>query len=1091
MKKLTSLLVFVTLSFFLSWHPSTGHTITQSNFNSVITPKYMASGNTTRLPVMFRATVKGLAANTTYRYFIQGALSSDFGTANSAGLSLLVTGSSYSFISSPNTASVGGYATFTTNGSGQYTGWFGLIHDGNSRFSASKTIYPVIVIGSNSTGSVVSRKALNLGIKVLTFSTHHGANKGSFLQEDHSDGAPLDLALLYDNEHGSGRPLYISPIEGIGLVIPNIIPGYTNSSGGWNAIIPNGESDGYYRAINDGDDNGGVKRIEERSVITGNIVCPGYSTDHNGIWHGVNTNSPNNGTSPLVIHSYSALVNLSALVFTRDARCNGASNGSALVIPNGGAGGYSYSWAPYGGWSALATGLAAGSYTCTITDKAGCVLNQTVTIGQPSEMESTVSDIPVSCYEGSDGSATVNVSGGTPPYTYKWLPIGGTGSTATGLSVGIYTCTIKDANRCIHTQTVSISQPGLINVSAEGNASVCLGNAASLFAIADGGTGLLSYHWMPGDMSGSNVVVYPSETTTYTVTATDENGCTGSTAVLVVVNSLPNVAASADPSTMDAGTFSTLSASGAVSYSWSPGDLVGKPVTVILTSSETYTVTGTDENGCSNTATVSITVPPHGPETTKLTDEFCGVQLDDLSTRIYCDPVPDATQYEYHFTDVSTGDIDTFIRVGALNYFYFYMVPQFTYDKTLEIQVRPYVNGEWGTFGSVCILQTPPFPQTQLRSDFCGVTLSSMGTQLFCDPIINVTNYEYEFTDILTNDVFTKLRGNNSNNLYLYWIPEITYDKTYSVRVRAFSNGVWSSFGQPCLITTPEFPITKLSDAFCGASIDMGTQVFIDYLYSVSDYEYEFTDVSTSNVFTTLRGSGYNNFYLYWEPLVHYDKTYNVRVRAFFGGVWGPYGPSCTLTTLGIPPTQLRSDFCGITVSSLGTELYLDPVVNVSNYEYEFTDVLTADVFTKLRGNASSNFYLYTVPEITYGKIYNVRIRAYSNGVWGPYGPACSVTTPSSERIAENAVKEDELGENLNSLKVSVFPNPTSGTAIVKTGSVADKIIVCDVLGKVVNEIKPDLDSYSINFIDQENGLYFIKVVLNDQQVVVRVLLSK
>ncbi|MGV3504590.1 MAG: cadherin-like beta sandwich domain-containing protein, partial [Adhaeribacter sp.] len=141
--------------------------------------------------------------------------------------------------------------------------------------------------------------------------------------------------------------------------------------------------------------------------------------------------------------------------------CKGGSNGSATVSVSGGTPGYTYSWAPSGGTGATATGLAAGSYTVTVRDANNCTTTQTFTITEPASAlaASFGSQTNVSCNGGSNGSATVSVSGGTPGYTYSWAPAGGTGATATGLTAGSYTVTVRDANNCTTTQTFTITEP--------------------------------------------------------------------------------------------------------------------------------------------------------------------------------------------------------------------------------------------------------------------------------------------------------------------------------------------------------------------------------------------------------------------------------------------------------------------------------------------------------------------------------------------------------------------------------------------------------------------------------------------------------
>jgi hypothetical protein len=113
---------------------------------------------------------------------------------------------------------------------------------------------------------------------------------------------------------------------------------------------------------------------------------------------------------------------------------------------------------------------------------------------------------------------------------------------------------------------------------------------------------------MPGSLSGSSITDTPVTSTTYTVTGTDANGCSNSSTITVNVNTPPTVVSSSSVGTTCAGDVVTLSASGAVSYNWMPGSLNGASVTDVPTASTTYTVTGTDANGCTNSSTVTVNV---------------------------------------------------------------------------------------------------------------------------------------------------------------------------------------------------------------------------------------------------------------------------------------------------------------------------------------------------------------------------------------------------------------------------------------------------------------------------------------------------
>src|SRR6185312_1908222 len=149
-------------------------------------------------------------------------------------------------------------------------------------------------------------------------------------------------------------------------------------------------------------------------------------------------------------------------IMTVTIRSNGAgcadTAGSATSFARGGAIPYTYSWSS-GATTATASNLSAGTYSVTITDRNGCTSSVSVTVGV-SGPAPTIAIVNDSCNGKSDGSATItNITGGVSPYTYSWAPSGGTTNSATSLSAGTYTLTIKDAGGCSGTTLVMVRQP--------------------------------------------------------------------------------------------------------------------------------------------------------------------------------------------------------------------------------------------------------------------------------------------------------------------------------------------------------------------------------------------------------------------------------------------------------------------------------------------------------------------------------------------------------------------------------------------------------------------------------------------------------
>ncbi len=293
--------------------------------------------------------------------------------------------------------------------------------------------------------------------------------------------------------------------------------------------------------------------------------------------------------------------------------CFGGNNGAATVGVTGGTIPYTYSWAPSGGTAATASGLASGTYTVTVTDANLCTTTQIFNITQPTLLVASIaSQTNVSCFGGSNGAATVSATGGTGAYTYSWSPSGGNAATASGLAMGTYVATITDALGCTATQTVNITQPTLLatSISSQTNVSCNGGSNGAATVSVTGGTGAYTYSWSPS--GGTAATATGLAAGTYTLTATDANGCVATQvvnitqpAVLAGTPSQTNVSCNA----ANDGT-ATVAVTGGTTpyiYSWAPSG--GTAATATGLAPGTYTVTVTDDNGCSTTNSYTITQP--------------------------------------------------------------------------------------------------------------------------------------------------------------------------------------------------------------------------------------------------------------------------------------------------------------------------------------------------------------------------------------------------------------------------------------------------------------------------------------------------
>ncbi|MBO3699777.1 PKD domain-containing protein, partial [Roseivirga sp. E12] len=213
-----------------------------------------------------------------------------------------------------------------------------------------------------------------------------------------------------------------------------------------------------------------------------------------------------------------------ALADYEDLLCFGDQSGIISALPQGGIGPYTYLWSN-GERTSRITGLGAGTYSVAVTDANGCLVQQSVTIAQPSApiTIATTGKLNLSCLDDADGSININVTGGTGPYEYLWST-GDRGTSIANLSAGDYTIRVKDANDCVVERIFTVTQPELLSLEdAVVNESQCYDDRnGSIELNIKGGTGPYTYQWSTGAVT-KNLIGISSGS--YDVLVTDANGC--------------------------------------------------------------------------------------------------------------------------------------------------------------------------------------------------------------------------------------------------------------------------------------------------------------------------------------------------------------------------------------------------------------------------------------------------------------------------------------------------------------------------------------------------------------------------------------
>ena len=299
--------------------------------------------------------------------------------------------------------------------------------------------------------------------------------------------------------------------------------------------------------------------------------------------------------------------NFAANVADGSVLCFGDANGSLTAVPNGGNGNFTYAWNT-GASGPTISGLAPGDYTVTITDADNCPAVATGTVNFPAPITGSITATDESTNNGTDGSASVNASGGTGSLTYLWNT-GATTPTIGGLAPGTYSVTVTDQNQCSETFDVTVEafQCGVLSGTVSQTPVSCFGASDGVLTaqITGGGNGSFTYVWSNGAGGPSIDGLAPGN---YAVTVSDSDNCSVVLNGAVGQPSAVGVSVGANDETTNGANDGSASAvgtggTGALSYAWSNG---ATGATIGGLAPGTYTVTATDQNGC--TATASVTV---------------------------------------------------------------------------------------------------------------------------------------------------------------------------------------------------------------------------------------------------------------------------------------------------------------------------------------------------------------------------------------------------------------------------------------------------------------------------------------------------
>lgn len=294
-----------------------------------------------------------------------------------------------------------------------------------------------------------------------------------------------------------------------------------------------------------------------------------------------------------------------------------ANIGSITVNTNGGSGFYNYSWNTTPTQiTPTINNLGPGNYTVTVTDTVnGCSRDTTFTITNGSSLNVSIdSAFHVTCNGGNNGMAYASDTGGIGTVSYAWntTPIQTT-PTATGLSAGTYTVTVTDSAGCIATETIIISEPDPLQVSPTmiTMPSCNGGNDGTAIANVSGGTAPYSFNWNTTPIQSIQTASGLSAGQ-YTVTITDDNGCTATGNVLItqpapISNNIQTTSITCHNGNDGIITINSSGGMAPYTYSWSTSANTSNSETG-LSPGFVYVIT-TDSKGCTRNDTIEVVNP--------------------------------------------------------------------------------------------------------------------------------------------------------------------------------------------------------------------------------------------------------------------------------------------------------------------------------------------------------------------------------------------------------------------------------------------------------------------------------------------------
>jgi hypothetical protein len=323
-------------------------------------------------------------------------------------------------------------------------------------------------------------------------------------------------------------------------------------------------------------------------------------------------------------------------------------------------------------------------------------------------------------------------------------------------------------------------------------------------------------------------------------------------------------------------------------------------------------------------------------------------------------------------------------------------------------------------FHSGLNLNSVQFYTTQLQYSQCNSTLNSLTSPIVADLVEGAEGYRFEVTN--GSNVRTYITNGENSFVLSELDGGVTYATTYTIRVAAKYDGIWSPYAASCFVKTPALPLTRVQNEQCDLVLDdFSTLIYANEVMGVSAYRFEVT--KPNNSVAVVRVGLTRSFNLN-QVSADFGETYSIKVAVLNNGVWGPYGDACNVTTPLPPSTQIQASQCGVQLASKSSTIWADPIVGTTRYRFQVTNGNQVNEFT----TSSARYFKLTDltgSTILDGATYNIKVAVELRGSWRAYGTECFVTTPAPS----TKVQTSQCGVTLASLTTIISANSLSNVA--------------------------------------------------------------